>query len=159
VKPALAIITVSLALLSARANCDDKKPLTFEITMRGEIDDKAATDAGFRTTYFPYAHLAFTNLRASDGEAAAIHRGYFKTADDARRYFDWNLDKRAGKIIARGDKPRSDGKPVERRAEYLLKSDKESRTWVVTWTDAEVVTIVYAPTLECALEIEKQSSN
>jgi hypothetical protein len=122
--------------------------------MMGEIDDKAATDAGFRTSFFTYAPIGFTDLESSDGEKISVRSGYFNTADEARKYFDWNLE-RAAHVVTQGDKTDRDGKTVGRRAELLLKSGQ--KTWAaVMWTYGDMFRVVYAPTLDCALEVEKQ---
>lgn len=151
------VLPVSLIAASFAAD-DGKKPVTFHVTMRGEIEDTVATQAGFHTSHFHTTHLGFTDLEASDGENVSVHHGYFDTADEATRFFEWTLDKRAAQIVVQGEKMR-DGKTVGRRAEYLLKTDNKTKTWVVMWTDAAILSLVYAPTLECALEVEKPSGN
>ncbi len=152
-KCALAAIVAVILLLAPFAIPDGKKPLTFRVTLMGEIDDKEATEAGFRTSFFNYAHLGFTDFEASDGEKISILSGYFKTANEANRYFDWNL-KGFSKVTTQGDKADHDGKTVGRRAELLMKS--KQKTWAVMWTNGQTFRVIYAPTLECALEVEKQ---
>ncbi len=140
---------------TAPKDSDETKPLTFSLTLMGEIEDTAATKAGFHTSYFRTAHLGFSEFKASDGEKVVIHHGYFETADEARRFFDWTLEKRAAHVVRQGDKVDRHGKTVGQRAEYLLKSDSKTKTWVVMWTDGVSFSLVTAPTLECALELEK----
>ena len=156
-KFAFAAVTVFLAILihAPLAESDEKKPVTFSVTVMGEIIDRAATDAGFRTRLFPdEVHLGFKNLDASDGEKLVIRDGEFRTPDEAARYLD-----RAERVITNGKKVNDKGKTVGRRAEVLLKSDSKTKTWVVAWTEEAYFFAVYAPTLECALQVEKQSQH
>src|SRR5205807_2119784 len=110
------------SLIAVSFAAADKKPVTFHVTMTGEIEDAVATQAGFHTSHSSTTHLGFTVLEGSNGENVSVHHGYFDTADEATRFFDWTPDKRAVQIVVQGEKVR-DGKMVGRRAEYLLKTD------------------------------------
>ena len=159
-KFAFAALTVFIAILihAPLAESDGKKPVTFTVTGMGEIVDRAATDAGFRTRLFPdEVHLGFKKLDASHGEKLVIRDAEFRTPDEAARYLDWSVQNRADRVITNGKKVNREGTTVGRRAEMLLKSDSKTQTWVVAWTEEAYFFAVYAPTLECALQVEKQS--
>jgi hypothetical protein len=157
---AAVIVFIVILIHAPLAESDGKKPVTFNVTVMGEIVDRAATDAGFRTRLFPdEVHLGFKNLDASDGEKLVIRDGEFRTPDEAARYLDWSMQNRADRVIANGKKVNRQGKIVGRRAEVLLKSDSKAKTWVVAWTEEAYFFAVYAPTLECALQVEKQSQH
>lgn len=159
---AFAAVTVFVVIVihAPLAESAEKKPLSFHINVMGEIVDRAATEAGFRTRLFPNeVHLGFKNLDASDGEEIFIWDGEFRTPDEAARYLDWSVQSRADRVITHGTKVNREGKTVGRRAEVLLRSDSKTKTWVVTWTEEAHFFAVYAPTLECALQIEKESQH
>jgi hypothetical protein len=156
--PVAAMVGVVL-LLASLAVGDDKQPLTFHLTVMGEIEDTAATKAGFHTANFRTTHLGFHKYEASDGEQVFIDNGDFKYADEAARYFDWTLEKKAAQVVTEEDKRGPDGKAVGRRAEFLAKSATKEKTWVVMWTEGERFHLISAPTLECALVLERQSRN
>jgi len=46
--------------------------------------------------------LALTSFRAPNGEGALVRSAYFKTVEEAKRYFDWRL-KTAAKVTETGD--------------------------------------------------------
>jgi len=123
--------------------------------MLGELEDTAATKVGFHTSHFRTTHLGFHKYAASDGEQVDIYNGDFKNTAEARRYFDWNLRNRAAQVVRRGDKLNPDGKVIGRRAEYFAKSETKEKGWIVMWTDGEHFHLVSAPTLECALALER----
>jgi hypothetical protein len=159
-KCATVAVTFLILILGFRAQSDEKKLLTFDITVMGEMVDQAATAAGFRTLLFPReVHLGFKNLDASDGEKLFIYHGEFKSADEATRYFDWNIRRRAARAIKQGQKTNRDGNIVGRRAQFLGKSPGKTETWVVMWTEEAYFYAVHAPTLECALEVERLSQH
>ncbi len=122
-----AAASVALLFLASLAAGDDKKTLTFSLTVMGEIEDTAATKAGFHTSHFNTTHLGFHTYEASDGEKVFSHSGHFTDKFEAQRYYDWNLDHRAAEVVRRGDKPDRDGSAVGRRAEYLAKSDGKEK--------------------------------
>lgn len=153
-------LSVSLALLlTSSAIGDEKQTLTFHPTIMGEMEDAAATKAGFHTSHFRTTHLGFHKYDASDGEQVEIHNGNFVNADQAKGYFDWNLQNRAAQVARQGDKPDPDGKTVGHRAEFLVKSETKEKIWVVMWTDGEQFHLITAPTLECARALEKLCRN
>ena len=129
------------------------------LTIMGEMEDAAATKAGFHTSYFRTTHLGFHKYDASDGEKVDIYNGEFKNADEARRYFDWNLRNRAAQVVTQGNKLDLDGRIIGRRAEYLAKSETKEKAWIVMWTNGEHFHLVSAPTLECAVALEKECRN
>ena len=159
VKRRVALNVSLVLLLTSLAIGDEKQPLTFHPTIMGEMEDSAATKAGFRTSYFRSTHLGFHKYDASDGEQAEIHNGDFVNADEARRYFDWNLENRTAQVLRQGDKPGPDGKTVGRRAEFLAKSETKEKIWGVMWTNGDQFHLITAPTLECARALEKLCRN
>ncbi len=116
-------------LLAALAVAQERNPITFRLTLMGEIEDTAGTKAGFHTSYFRTTHLGFNEYDASNGEKVAINNGEFTSAEEARRYFDWMLKSWAAESIRQGDKLNPDGKNVGRRAEFSVKSKKQKRTF------------------------------
>lgn len=148
---------IVVLMLASLAVADENKPLTFRVTVMGEFEDKAATEAGFHTSYFRTTHLGFNAYEASDGERVFIHFGDFTGAGGARLYFDWNLKNRAAKVIRQGDKLDRSGDTVGRRTAYVAKSEGKKKIWIVMWTDGESFHSIEAPTLGCALAFERQS--
>jgi hypothetical protein len=160
VKHAIAVVAAVILLFTPHVDSGEKKTLTFTLTVRGEMEDGAATKAGFRTDLFDYVHLSFTNYDASDGEKVIIYHGQFRTTDEAKRYFDWMFKRnkrKAAQVKSKGDKTDRDGKTVGRRAEFLLK-DEEETEWIVMWAQGVHFILISAPTIECAEEVERQST-
>ncbi len=79
-------IAVVLLLSGVSAKCTDKKPLTFQKVAMGEIEDKAATNAGFQTRWWSGAHFGFTGYKASNGNALAIYYDDFDKPEEAKRF-------------------------------------------------------------------------
>jgi hypothetical protein len=90
-------------------------------------------------------------------ERNSLSDGEFKTANEATRYFAWNIRKNAARTIVQGNKVNLDGKIVGQRAVFLLKTHEKTKPWVVMWTEEAYFYAVYAPTLSCAEEVERQS--
>jgi hypothetical protein len=155
VKYPTAASVIVLVLLASFVVGQEKAPLTFSLTLMGEIEDKTATEAGFHTAHSRTTHLGFKDFDASDGEKVSITNGTFMGTGEATQYFDWKLESWAAQIVTQGDKADRDGKTVGRRAEYLLKSKGKAKVWVVMWTDEESFHLINAPTLEGALALEK----
>lgn len=88
-----------------------------------------------------------------------MYDGEFSTPDEAIRYFQWNIQQWAAPGITQGQKANRDGKTVGRRAQFLGKSQEKTKTWVVMWTEGAYFYTVHAPTIECALEIERLSQH
>ena len=154
-KQGIGAVLVAILLLPPFANPDEKKPLTFRLTLMGDIEDTTATEAGFHTSYSRTTHLGLKTFEASDGEKLTIRDGQFATPGEAATYFEWNMRNRVSQVITQSDKTNRDRKTVGRRAEYLLESGDKTKTWVVMWTDGATFVAIYAPTLKCALEAEK----
>lgn len=153
----IAAVVAIILVVTPCAHSDEKNGVVFTVTARGELEDKAATKAGFRTYLFDYAHLAFTNLESSDGKKVTVYRAEFSNTREAQRYFDWSLERKAAQIIKQEGKADRDGKTVGSRAEFLLKSDAKVTEWEVMWTNEVHFILISAPTLECAQEVERQS--
>ena len=93
------------------------------------------------------------------GNKSSLIMATFKYADEAARYFDWTLAKKAAQVIKEEDKQGPDRKAVWRRTEFLAKSSTRAKTWVVMWTEGERFHLISAPTLEGALALERQCRN
>ncbi|HET9697466.1 MAG TPA: hypothetical protein VFP40_11410 [Terriglobales bacterium] len=156
-KRAITGVAVFILSFTFLAHADEKNPLTFTETMSGDFEDRESTKAGFHTYLHDHVHLGFRNLDSSDGEKVTVYNAQFSTADEAERYFDWTLKKKAARIFKQENRNDRDGKSVGRRAEFLLKSDPKTKEWEVIWTDQFHFVLVSAPSLECAEEIYRQS--
>ena len=149
-----------MLLLAFLAVGQESNPVTFRLTIRGEIEDTAATKAGFHTANFRTTHLGFSEYEASNGEKVVINNGHFGNTEEARRYFDWMLEKWTAQNVVQGEKLDRDGKTVGRRAEYSVESKgKNKRFWVVMWTEKEGFHLIHAPTLESVIGLEKLCRN
>ena len=157
-KRAIVIVAAAIQLFAISVRAEENKTPTFTVTVMGEMEDKAATKTGFRTYLFDYAHLAFTNLDSSNGEKVTVYHAQFRRASEAERYFDWILKKDAAQIIRQEGKTDLEGKVVGRKAEFLLKSDGNVKEWEIMWTDNVHFILISAPTVECAEELERQST-
>lgn len=158
VKFAIAVITAVLLISALPALSDEKHMLTFTETVRGEMEDTAATKAGFRTVLFGFAHLSFTSYDVSDGEKLFLSHGEFRSADEAKRYFDWMLKRQTAQSIQQGDKTDHDGNIIGRRAEFVLNSEDKEKAGIIIWTQGVHVILVSAPTLACVQEFERQAT-
>ena len=148
-----AALTIMLLLTGLPGNSEGKKALTFQTVSMGEIVDKAATDAGFRTRYWSEAHFGFTTFKASSGNTLAVFYDDFRKPEEAKRFFDWRMDK-SFKVLSRSTKTSAHGERTEYRAEFVPNwshSDTEVM-WVigtsVHWIDAHIV--------DDALALERQ---
>lgn len=149
---AIATISIPFLLSPVPANGQGKKPLTFEVLSMGEIKDKAATDAGFKTKLWSYAHFGFTEFRASNGSGAMVYYDDFSTPEEAKKFLDWSTA-RAFKVLSQSTKTDAHGKPMEYRAAFIPDYNHSlvERMWVVG-TD---VHWIRASTLQDALKLEK----
>ena len=143
--------------LEARSSSPDKstgKRLEFRIVIMGEIIDKEATEAGFRTPLFSdETRLGFTDFEASDGVRVHAEDGEFRTPEEAKRYLDWNVA-RSSKILAQGIKTDSKRKPVGYRAEVLLAPDQKQSA--VMWTSGATFRQMISKSLADAEELAKR---
>jgi hypothetical protein len=149
---AMAAIALVLVLSSRWVMCADKKPLTYQRVAAGEIEDKAATNAGFHTTHWSEAHFGFTTYKASTGDALMVFYDDFDKPEDARRFLDWNAGK-AFKVLSQLTKKDADGKPVKYRVELVPESDRSDVE--VMWVVGVTVHWIKARTLDDALAFEK----
>ena len=145
---------MTLLLSSVPAECADKKPLTFQTTgSMGEINDTQATDSGFRTRWWSFAHFGFTNFKMSNGKVLTVYYDDFTEPEQAKRFLDWKTNK-AFKVLSRSTKTNADGKPMEYRAEFVPEWD-HSRVDVM-WVVGTAVHWINAYHLEDARELERQ---
>ena len=145
-------IAAVLLLSGVSAKCTDKKPLTFQMVAMGEIEDKAATNAGFQTRWWSGAHFGFTGYKASNGNALAIYYDDFDKPEEAKRFLDWKAAK-AFKVLSQSTKRDTDGKPIEYRVELVPESDRSDVE--VMWVVGVAVHWIYARTVDDALVLEK----
>jgi hypothetical protein len=148
----MAAIAVVLLLSSRSAKCADKKPLTYQRVAMGEIEDKAATSAGFHTRRWPEAHFGFTTYKASNGNALMVFYDDLDTPEDAKRFLDWKSGK-AFKVLAINENRDADGKPIKYRVELVPESDRSNVE--VMWVVGVTVHWINARTLDDALAFEK----
>jgi hypothetical protein len=149
----IAATTVALLLSGVPAECAHKKALTFQSGSMGEIEDKPATDAGFHTRWWSVAHFGFTVLKASNGSTLTVYYDDFTKPEEAKRFLDWNADK-SFKVLSRSTKTHADSKQIEYRAELVPEWDHSDVE--VMWVVGVAVHWIDAPTLEDALELERQ---
>jgi hypothetical protein len=148
----MAAIAVVLLLSGVSAKCTDKEPLTFQNAAMGEIEDKAATNAGFRTRSWSGAHFGFTTYKASNGSALAVYYDDFNKPEEAKRFLDWKAAK-AFKVLSQSTKKDTDGKPIKYRVELVPASDRSDVE--VMWVVGVAVHWISARTLDDALAFEK----
>src|SRR5437867_3390247 len=86
-------------------------PLTFQNVREGEIEYKAATEAGFRTRRGADAHFGFTVFKAHNGNALTVYHGDFANPDEAKRFFDWKAHK-ASQVLWRDTQTDGSGKLI-----------------------------------------------
>jgi hypothetical protein len=90
---------------------DQVNPLTFQNVAMGEIEDKPATEAGFRTRGGSDAHFGFTVFKTSHSNALTVYYGDFANSDEAKRFFDWKAHQ--APQVWRDTRTDADGKPIE----------------------------------------------
>lgn len=137
------------------ANPAADKPLTFQVTVMADGEDQDAAEAGFQTVHWKGAHFGYNGYKASDGQRLSLKYGEFRTEDEARRYFEWSLEK-AAQVIKKGDRRDAKGKVVGLRAEVSLKSGQAA--YAVMWTEGAIFREVSADDLAHAVALEKQYS-
>lgn len=134
---------------------DHVKPLTFQNVARGEIEYKAATEAGFRTRGWPLAHFGFTVFKASTGKAVTVNYGDFANADEAKRFFDWKAHK-ASLILWRSTQTDGDGKPIGYRYRADVAPQRKRRYVEFMWVVGVAVQWIASADFDEALELEGQ---
>lgn len=148
-----AIISISLAFPSSALASTAKKPLTSEVVSFAELLDAPAQEAGFRTQYSEEeCVVALTALKLSNGERAEVRSAYFKTAEEANRYFDWKVEREAGIVTERADNT-SDKSTVGKRA-WVQKKD----SWELMWTYGSTFRSISANTREAVLQLNAENA-
>jgi len=152
VKQTIAAITLlAFSLAAASANATGKMPLKFKIKTMAEGLDEAATEAGFHTESSSDCRLGLTLYSASNGGGVEVRSAYFTTAEEASRYFQWNLE-RAARVSEQGQNTNVNGKHFGRRAVLLLKTN----AWQVMLTGGNTFRSFTASNRQILLEFEKQ---
>jgi hypothetical protein len=151
-KPALVAALATLLLLVPPIAQSDDRPLTFSLARMGDMFDKQAAAAGFRTKIPSGVHLGFKEFEAPDGEKLWTHDGEFRTAEEANKYMNWKIHKLAVRGLKETNELNNEGIVVGRRVEFWIESAPNKKTWVVMWTESTKFFIVEAPTRESALE-------
>jgi hypothetical protein len=134
---------------------DQVNPFTFQNVAMGEIEDKPATEAGFRTRGWPHAHFGFTVFKAPNGNALTVYYDDFANPGEAKRFFDWKAHK-ASQVLWRDTQTNADGKAIgyRYRAEFV---PQRKRPYVeVMWVVRGAVQWVDSADLGEALELEGQ---
>ena len=147
------IAVVAAVLAHVPAHCTDKRPVTFERVSMGEIDETAATKAGFHTQGWSYAHFGFTSFKASNGKGLVMMYDDFQNTEDARRFLDWKVG-RSFKVISQSTKTSPNSKAIEYHAELVPGADNADVD--VIWIVGAAVHWIHARALEDALDFEKQ---
>jgi hypothetical protein len=148
----LAVAAASLILRLTAVLAEDK-PLTFKsVPMMGGINYTQATEAGFRTQGWSYAHFTSTSFKASDGEDLAVLYADFKNAKEAKRFLDWKVE-RAFKVLSAATNTYPNETTTEYRAEVVPESDHSGVE--VMWVVGVTIHMIRAQKLADALELEK----
>jgi hypothetical protein len=134
---------------------DQVNPLTFQKVAMGEIEDKRATEAGFRTHGWPQAHFGFTVFKEPDGTALTVYYDDFATPDEAKRFFDWKADN-ASQVLWRSTQTGVGGKPIEYRYRAEFSPHRKRRYVEVMWVVGAAVHWIESANLEDAVELEGQ---
>lgn len=134
---------------------DAVKPLTFQNVAMGEIEDKAATEAGFQTRGWSYAHFGFTVFKASTGKAVTVNYGDFANPDEAKRFFDWKAHK-ASLVLWRSTQTDNDGKPIGYRYWAEVAPQRKRRTIEYMWVVGVAVQWIDSADLDEAHGLEGQ---
>jgi hypothetical protein len=134
---------------------DQVHPLTFQYVAMGEIRDKLATEAGFRTRGWSYAHFGFTEFKTPKGTVLTLYYDDFANADEAKRFFDWKAHK-ASQVLWRDTQTDADGKPIAYRysAEFAPRAGR--RYGEVMWVVGATVHWIDSADLAEADELEGQ---
>jgi hypothetical protein len=120
----------------------------------GEMIDKEATEAGFRTAYASNeTRLVLTDFEASDGVRVHYEHGQFRSPKEAKRYLHWKVA-RASRILKRGVNTDSRGRSVGLKAEVVLAADHKDSA--VMWTDGATFYEVISESLADAEEFAKR---
>jgi hypothetical protein len=100
-------------------------------------------------------HFGFTTYKGSDGESLQIDYTSFGDADQARNYFQAQLDK-AAKVNARSEKlsPKT-GEVVGERAEVVFSDGSQRAALVILWTDGRTFHEIYSSSIADSLELER----
>ena len=148
----MAGLAVMLLLSSLSARSADN----YRCVAMGEIDDKAATNAGFQTKGWSYAHFGFTACKASNGNGWTVFYDDFDKPAEAQRFLDFKAGS-AFKVLSRSTKKDADGKPVKYRVELIPKADRSEVD--VMWVVGVTVHWITARSLEDATAFEKLYGN
>ena len=141
-----ALVVVSALILLTFAKGNDKKPLTFQITLIAEIVDTGAQKAGFHTY-----HFGSTAFKASNDAALTLMYGDFKNTDEARRFLEWNAQK-CFKVLSQETGKDAGGNAIEYPAELIPEWDH--RSIEVMWVVGSMARWILAKNRPDALELE-----
>ena len=134
---------------------DHVNPLTFQKVATGELEDKGATEAGFRTRGGPHAHFGFTVFKAYNGNPLTVYHDDFANPDEAKRFFDWKAGK-ASQVFWRFTQTDAGGKPIEYRYRAEFAPRRKRRYMEVMWVVGAAVRWIDSANLEEAVELEGQ---
>lgn len=134
---------------------DHVNPLTFHNLETGEIEYKAATEAGFRTRGWPHAHFGFAVFKASTGKAVTVNYGDFATPGEAKRFFDWKAHK-ASLVLWRDTQKDGNGNPIGYRYRAEVAPQRKRRNVEFLWVVGVAVQWIDSADFDEALELEGQ---
>jgi hypothetical protein len=118
----------------------------------GEIEDKDATKAGFRTKGWTEAHFGFTSFKTSNGRGVLVIYDDFQSREEATRFFEWKVG-RAFRVLSKTVKTDSTGNAVEYRAELSPAASDQDKE--VMWVVGLSMHVISATNLDDALELER----
>jgi hypothetical protein len=134
---------------------DHVNPLTFQNVAMGEIEDKRATEAGFRTHGWPQAHFGFTVFKEPDGTALTVYYDDFASPDEAKQFFNWKAHE-ASQVLWRDTQTDADGKPIAYRYRAEFSPHRRRHYVEVMWVVGAAVHWIESADVKDALELEGQ---
>jgi hypothetical protein len=146
----------ALAIILLLSSLSAKSADNYRCVAMGEIEDKVATNAGFKTKGWSYAHFGFTACKASNGNGWTVFYDDFDKPEEAQRFLDFKAGN-ALKVLSRSAKRDADGKPIRYRVELIPKSDRSDVE--VLWVVGVAVHWITARSLDDATAFEKLYGN
>ena len=86
--PSTASIGALLLLIHPSARADDSKPITFSLTLMGDMLDNRAAGCRLSDQSSSGVHLGFKKFEKPNGEQLWMHDGEFRTAEEATKYME-----------------------------------------------------------------------
>ena len=129
---------------------------SFQVVMRAEIVDTAASKLGFATVGRSDAVLGMTTFKASDSAYVTLESGEFVSPSEASRYLQYRVGL-AAKILSSATRTDNDGKEIGERAQIVLASGSSGiTTSAIVWTLGKWLYVIKSHSLADCLELEKK---